>query len=105
MLFKVLLIVLPIAFLPRLISMAARAGRLGLEAEGAVICRIAARRQLHLAVLAVHSWRNSGGGALAGHVNEGGKLADVAQVRLLTPRFLGPFVLRVIRFFMLKRQI
>jgi hypothetical protein len=78
MLFKILLIVLPIAFLPRFISMPARAGRLGLVADGAVICRIAARRQLHLAVLAVHSWRNSGSRALAGHVNEGGKLADVA---------------------------
>jgi hypothetical protein len=42
------------------------------------------------------SGRNAGGGALARDVDEGRELADVSQVRLLTPRFLSPFLLRVI---------
>ena len=52
----------------------------------------------------MHSWRNSGSGALTRHVDKGGELADVAQMRLLTPRFLSPFLLRVVRLFVLKRQ-
>ena len=53
----------------------------------------------------IDPWRNAGSGALARDVDEGGELADVAQVRLLEPRFLDPFLLRIIRLFVLGRQV
>ena len=105
-LFKILFIVVAIASLPRFVHrQPARAWGLGLIASGPTIGRVATGRQLQLAVLAIDSWRNAGGGALARDVDDGGELANVAQVRLLAPRFLNPFLLGVVRLLVLGRQV
>jgi hypothetical protein len=100
-LFKILFIVVSVAFLPRVINAPSRAGGLRLIASA---CGGTTSGGLHLAVLAVHSGGNSGSRALTRHVNKGGKLADVSQMCFLTPRLFSPFLLRVVWLFVLRKQ-